>query len=117
MSLEPDRSRDGATEFAELNQLLVELVDGVREVLGDTFCGAYLQGSFAVGDADAHSDVDFIVVTNDDVTPEQQAELQVLHQKLFTLPTPWAQHLEGSLHLAEGSPATRPGAPPSPLSR
>jgi Aminoglycoside adenylyltransferase, C-terminal domain/Nucleotidyltransferase domain len=112
MSLERERSRDGATEFAELNQLLVELVDGVREVLGDTFCGAYLQGSFAVGDADAHSDVDFIIVTKDDVTPEQQAELQVLHQKLFRLPTPWAQHLEGSYIsrkvLRRPDPAHRP---------
>jgi hypothetical protein len=71
-------------------------VAGVEEVLGDGFCGAYLQGSFAVGDADAYSDVDFIVVTKDEVTTEQRAELQALHQRLFALPTPWAQHLEGS---------------------
>src|SRR5919198_6474119 len=85
-----------ATPFDDLNQLLVELVVGAKEVLGDSFCGAYLQGSFAVGDADAHSDVDFIVVTKEDVTPEQQAELQALHQALYALPTSWAQHLEGS---------------------
>jgi len=76
--------------------VLAELAAGVREALGDSFCGAYLQGSFAVGDADAHSDVDFIVVTEDEVTPEQRAELQALHQRLYALPTPWAQHLEGS---------------------
>jgi Domain of unknown function (DUF4111)/Nucleotidyltransferase domain len=74
----------------------VELVAGVSEVLGDGFCGAYLQGSFAVGDADAYSDVDFIVVTEDEVTPEQRSELQALHQRLYVLPAPWAQHLEGS---------------------
>jgi hypothetical protein len=90
------RERSDATPFDDLNQLLVELVAGAKEVLGDSFCGAYLQGSFAVGDADAHSDVDFIVVTKDDVTPEQQAELQALHQTLYALPTSWAQHLEGS---------------------
>jgi len=90
------RERGDATPFDDLNQLLVELVVGAKEVLGDSFCGAYLQGSFAVGDADAHSDVDFIVVTKDDVTPEQQAELQALHQTLYALPTSWAQHLEGS---------------------
>jgi hypothetical protein len=91
-----ERERGDATPFDDLNQLLVELVVGAKEVLGDSFCGAYLQGSFAVGDADAHSDVDFIVVTKDDVTPEQQAELQALHQTLYALPTSWAQHLEGS---------------------
>jgi hypothetical protein len=87
---------NAATAFADLNQLLDELVAGARGVLGDSFCGAYLQGSFAVGDADAHSDVDFIVVTEDDVTPEQQAGIQALHQTLYALPTSWAQHLEGS---------------------
>jgi predicted nucleotidyltransferase len=66
------RERRGATPFDDLNELLVELVVGVKEVLGDNFCGAYLQGSFAVGDADARSDVDFVVVTEDEVTPEQQ---------------------------------------------
>jgi predicted nucleotidyltransferase len=76
--------------------VVAELVAGAEEVLGDGFCGAYLQGSFAVGDADAYSDVDFIVVTEAELTPEQQVELQALHQRLYALPTPWAQHLEGS---------------------
>ena len=91
-----ERERGDSTAFADLSELLVKLVAGATEVLGDSFCGAYLQGSFAVGDADAHSDVDFIVVTKDEVTSDQQAELQALHQALYALTTPWAQHLEGS---------------------
>jgi hypothetical protein len=87
---------DRQTSFADLNRLLAELVEGARATLGDNFCGAYLQGSFAVGDADEYSDVDFIVVTVDEVTPEQRAELQALHQRLYAQPTPWAQHLDGS---------------------
>lgn len=51
------------SEYADLNVLLAELVASVRQVLDRNFCGAYLQGSFALGDADEHSDVDFIVVT------------------------------------------------------
>ena len=91
-----ERVRADWTPFEDLNQLLVELVGGAKEVLADSFCGAYLQGSFAVGDADAHSDVDFIIVTKDELTPTQKAELRTLHQVLYALPTPWAQHLEGS---------------------
>jgi hypothetical protein len=91
-----ERDLGDATPFDELNRLLVELVAGAEEILGDSFCGAYLQGSFAVGDADTYSDVDFVVVTEDDVTPERRAELQAFHQRLYALPTPWAQHLEGS---------------------
>jgi hypothetical protein len=96
MGAEAPGRTGGATPFDDLNRLLVELVAGAREVLGESFCGAYLQGSFAVGDADAHSDVDFIVCTEDEVTPERRAELQALHQRLYALPTSWAQHLEGS---------------------
>lgn len=40
------------TPFPELNEILDELVDTTRAVLADNFVGAYLQGSFAVGDAD-----------------------------------------------------------------
>jgi hypothetical protein len=84
------------TRFAELNDVLEEFVAGVRDVLGANFVGAYLQGSFAVGDADEHSDVDFLVVTEREVDEREQRELQALQGRLFELPTTWAQHLEGS---------------------
>jgi predicted nucleotidyltransferase len=37
-------------------------VKRARLILGANFFGAYLQGSFALGDADLHSDCDFLVV-------------------------------------------------------
>ena len=49
------------TRFSDLNQLLTDLTTSVRLRLGDNFVGVYLQGSFAVGDADEDSDVDFMV--------------------------------------------------------
>jgi len=84
------------TVYPELNAVLDELVASARTILGDNFCGAYLQGSFAVGDADEHSDVDFIVATHDEITDEQLAALQVVHKHMYVLDSPWAQHLEGS---------------------
>jgi Domain of unknown function (DUF4111)/Nucleotidyltransferase domain len=84
------------TAFPDLNAVLAELVAGAREILGDNFVGAYLQGSFAVGEADEHSDVDFLVVVEREPTEAEQRELQALQERLFTLPTEWAQHLEGS---------------------
>jgi hypothetical protein len=101
-----------ATVYSELNVLLAELVASVRAILGENFCGAYLQGSFAVGDADVHSDVDFIVVTHGEVSVEQQAALQAMHGRLYRLETHWAQHLEGSYvpkdSLRRLDPARRP---------
>ena len=84
------------TPYPELNDVLRELVAGVGEILADNFCGAYLQGPFAVGDADEHSDVDFIVVTRDELTDEQVDALQAMHKRLYALDSSWAQHLEGS---------------------
>lgn len=84
------------TEFPELNKLLDIFVLAVGEVLLDNLVGVYLQGSFALGDADAHSDLDFIVITHQEVGPSEQERLQAMHTRLFGLPTTWAQHLEGS---------------------
>ena len=84
------------TDYPELNDVLQELVAEVRTILGDNFCGAYLQGSFGVGDADEHSDVDFIVATNGEITDGQLVALQGLHKRIYGLDSPWAQHLEGS---------------------
>jgi Nucleotidyltransferase domain len=59
---------DAPTRYADLNRVLAEFVAGLQTVLGLNLYGAYLQGSFAVGDADEYSDVDFIVVTYDDLS-------------------------------------------------
>lgn len=75
---------------------MADLVEGARRALGDNFVGVYLQGSFALGEADEWSDVDFLTVTESAVTAEQQASLQSLHERLYAYPVTWAQHLEGS---------------------
>jgi predicted nucleotidyltransferase len=84
------------TAFDDLNMVLVELVSGVHAVLEEHFHGAYLMGSFALGDADQYSDVDFLVVTHAPVSEAQYVELGTLHRRLYALEIPWAQHLEGS---------------------
>jgi hypothetical protein len=75
---------------------LEELVGSVQAALGDTFVGAYLQGSFAVGDFDRHSDMDFIVVTAEELLADEVQALQTVHARVYALDCAWAQHLEGS---------------------
>ncbi|MCU0613289.1 MAG: DUF4111 domain-containing protein [Candidatus Eisenbacteria bacterium] len=84
------------TPYPELNAVLRELVDGMRTALGRSFVGAYLQGSFGVGGADEHSDVDFAVVVDEELSDSAVEALQTLHERIFRLDCPWAQHLEGS---------------------
>jgi len=84
------------TPYPELNAVLQEMTASIRKIQGARFVGAYLQGSFAVGDFDEHSDVDFIIVLTDEPSDEQVAALQEMHGRVYGLPSYWAQHLEGS---------------------
>jgi predicted nucleotidyltransferase len=84
------------TPYPELNQVLDQLVARLRRILGGDFVGAYLQGSFALGDFDAHSDCDFIVVVEDALTTDQVDALQVMHGEVYDLDADWSIHLEGS---------------------
>jgi hypothetical protein len=93
---EQARPRRQPTQFAELNELLGQFVRQARSILGDNFVGAYLQGSFALGDADPYSDCDFLVVVNGRLAPLQERRIRQLHAALPARPEHWAQHLEGS---------------------
>jgi len=96
--LEPvsDAAVTQPTPYSDLNAVLAELVLRVQGALGDTFVGAYLQGSFAVGDFDQHSDVDFVIAIRDELSDGQVAELQTIHRRVYSLGSEWAKHLEGS---------------------
>jgi len=82
--------------YPELNSVLAELVAGIQAALGGAFVGAYLQGSFAVGDFDRHSDVDFAIAVREELSEEHVNALQALHERVYGLGSAWAQHLEGS---------------------
>ena len=84
------------TPFTDLNATLSEWLSAVQVALGDNFIGAYLQGSFAVGDFDGDSDVDFLAAIRTELSTAQLAELQAIHARIYDLPSPWAHHLEGS---------------------
>lgn len=89
------------TPYPDLNAVLATLIREVRAVLADDLVAACLQGSFAVGDFDEHSDVDFIVATRADLATAQAEALQAVHGRVFDLDCAWAQHLEGSYYPAD----------------
>ena len=84
------------TPFAELNDVLARLVEGNREALGPDLIGIFLSGSFALGDADEGSDVDFLVVTRTFLTQRQQEAVQHVQRTLYDSSPHWGKHLEGS---------------------
>lgn len=76
--------------------MLHDLVEGVQAVLCDAFVGAYLQGSFAVGGFDRHSDADFVIAAKRQPSDDQVRALEAMHERIYGLDCGWAQHLEGS---------------------
>jgi len=85
-----------STPYSDLNEVLQDLVESTQTTLSANFIGAYLQGSFAVGDFDLDSDVDFIIVTEEEITSDHLEKLQIMHERIYNHSTSWAQHLEGS---------------------
>lgn len=86
----------GPTPYPDLNAVLQELVTSVQATLGPAFVAAYLQGSFGVGDFDRHSDVDFTIAIEEELSAAQVQALQAMHERIYNLECKWAQHLEGS---------------------
>lgn len=84
------------TPYPDLNAVLAELVSRQSAILGEELTGFYLQGSFAVGDFDEHSDVDFLVAIEQEPSEAQVIALQEMHARIYRLESGWAQHLEGS---------------------
>lgn len=84
------------TPYSDLNKVLNDIVKSTQKILKNNFVGAYLQGSFAIGAFDNHSDVDFIIVTEEEITNDQVQKLQVMHDRIYNKRSSWAQHLEGS---------------------
>ena len=84
------------TRFPELNAVLAGLDEAVRAILGSTYVGCYLQGSFALGAGDAESDADFVVVTTVPPAGEVEAALRRLHAAIPDRPGIWNRNVEGS---------------------
>jgi hypothetical protein len=84
------------TPYPDLNEILHQFVSSVRKALGDSFISACLQGSFAIGDFDRCSDVDFVVAVKDELASRQVDALQGVHSTLHAIDCLWAQRLEGS---------------------
>ena len=79
------------TPYAELNDVLVGLVTDVQAILERTLVGAYLQGSFALGDGDMQSDCDFLFVLREEPSPGsmRRSLAFVEHAQRIASGSPW----------------------------
>ena len=85
------------TPYRGLDEVLIDYAHTSRAVLGDNFIGLYLLGSLAIGDFDLTSDVDFMIVTNSELSRDQVELVQSAHTKLIARDSRWVRHLEYSI--------------------
>ena len=90
------------TPYPEVNTILQELLLSVTRILGSHFIGMYLDGSLASGDFDQDSDIDFVVVTDEDISGDLFLAMQTMHERIATIDSPFAVQLEGSYISLQG---------------
>ena len=91
-----DDSRVPHQPYPELRAVLERFVADVSIELKDNLVGIYLIGSLATGDFDLDSDVDYLVVTQRELTEAEMQPLQEIQIRIHSLDIYPAQHLEGS---------------------
>jgi predicted nucleotidyltransferase len=88
---------EGPTAYREVNTLLHFMLARLQEVLGEELVGFYLYGSLSLGDFDPESsDVDFLIVTEHDITGKLLDDLRDMHAVIAASGLRYADHLEGS---------------------
>jgi len=91
-----DDSRVPNQPYPELQEVLNAFVDEIKAALAGNLIGIYLVGSLASGDFDLDSDVDFLVVTDTELTESNMKSLQDIQIKIHDIDCYPAKHLEGS---------------------
>lgn len=85
------------TPYADVNAVLHDFAVRLQALLGSHFRGMYLYGSLALGDFDPHSsDIDFLVVTDDEFADDFFVALQDLHARFDESLSPWAAKVEAA---------------------
>ena len=107
----PDLTDVHAEPYPELPSVLGQFVDGVQDLLSENLVGIYLVGSLAVGGFDLDSDIDFLVVMNEELTDGAVSALQAMHVR--TQPVTYINK-DGNVASEKLSGHKRRGRPPKP---
>ncbi|MDQ5827056.1 MAG: DUF4111 domain-containing protein [Chloroflexota bacterium] len=83
------------TQYANVNELLADLLQGIGRILDGRLVGLYLYGSLVTGDFDmGASDIDLLVVTASDIDSHEFERLDRMHMDFISRNTMWKDRLE-----------------------
>jgi hypothetical protein len=99
----------------QVNIVLQDFTARIQAILGSQFVGLYLYGSLALGDFDPQSsDIDLIVVTLSELSPELLPALRAMHREFDRSGSPWAGKVEAAYAPLEALRNPAPTARPFP---
>ena len=84
------------TPHPDVNEILNLLFSNVSGILKSQLVGMYLFGSLANGDFDQHSDIDVLIVTDEEISSATFSALDEMHTRLAEFDSPWAVQQEVS---------------------
>jgi hypothetical protein len=85
------------TPYSDVNEVLYSLLQDVQAVLSAFFVGMYLYGSLAAGDFDTRqSDIDFLVVTHEELPKRLISDLKIMHSRLYASGPEWWTKMSGA---------------------
>lgn len=83
------------TSYPDVDRLLSNLLDQMRQILGQDLVGLYLYGSLVTGDFDLEiSDVDLLAALSSDIDQGQFERLHVMHDDLAAWYPAWKGRIE-----------------------
>lgn len=83
------------TQYANINELLADLREGIQRILDDRLIGLYLYGSLVTGDFDmGASDIDLLAITTSDIDAGEFERLDRMHLDFISRNTMWKDRLE-----------------------
>lgn len=82
--------------YPEVKQLLQELLSDTRTILDEQLVGMYLFGSLTSGDFDQDSDIDVVVVTEEEISDDTFLALDAMHKRIYAGDSLWTIQLEVS---------------------
>src|ERR1044072_1603442 len=84
------------TPYPAVNSILRELLESLQAILKKHLIGVYIEGSLANGDFDEDSDIDFVVVLDQEADENLFSALQSMDDRMALTDSPSAIQLEGS---------------------
>lgn len=90
-------NNNGVTPYQDVNEILIDVTNGIKTILNENLVGIYLFGSLSYGDFNPESsDIDIVVILNRPLTQQELQLIKGLHEAIQKKYIKWSDRLECS---------------------